>query len=1299
MARSCFARTARRDTLGTVRAGDLIGGRFRLEAEVASGGMGRISRARDEQTGARVALKVIATQDPSAEERFAREAKVLSSVRHPALVEHVAHGRTADGAAWIAMEWLEGMDLRAKLGATHERTLPARRAHAPVMETRDALAIAERIASALGELHRHGIVHRDVKPGNVFLVDGRADRAKLLDLGAAAAGDGRHLTATGMLVGTPAYMAPEQVRAEGEVGPAADVWSTGCVLYECLTGTPAFRANHVMALLARILIDDPPSLAAARPDLPPALHALVRRALAKDPSARFPNGAALAEAIRRVDLEDALPSRAVRVATPSLGGTERRVRCVVLGSMAVMSEAAQDEVRRASERAGGALYWLSPGSFVVTVEPPGAPVDQATHAARIALALRHAVPQLALGIAIGQAESDGRIPVGDAVDRAATLLGAAESGAICVNSVTAPLLEARFDLAQVGTSPRLVGERAREATRTLLGKPTRSVGRRRELGILGSIFDHSVDEPAASVVIVTAPAGTGKTRLRYELVRELRRRGEALTVIEGQGDSLSSGSPFVMIAPALRRWAEVRDGDAPERVREQLRARLATLLDGRDLERVSVFLAELIGAPWPDEANEELRAARQDPMLLGESMRRAFADWIAAACRRHPVLLVLEDLHWGDLPSIRFVDAALARASDLPLVVLALARPELEERFPDLWKAHSPHELKLGALSRKASAQLVRQVLGEDASDALVDAIAERSGGNAFYLEELIRAAAEGTGDLPDSVLAMVQTRLDALGHEAKRVLRAASIFGESFWTSGVEALLGEGAIGVAEWLEELARREVIGAAAGSRFPSEREWRFRHALVRDGAYALLTNEDRALGHRLAGRWLERMGEHDAAVLAEHFDRGGERAEAVRWFRRAADQALEGNDLEAVVQRVARAAAAGASGAELGALRAIESLARYWQSDYAGAKARGEEAAALLPPGSRDWYRALGSAIVASARLGDFASLDASFAEVLRSTAEPGELAEQVIALCRGTFQLIFSTRFAEADDVLARIAQMVGDGAGLDALTMGQVHHVRGVRAAMVGDVSTFLEHLSRAVDAFERAGDVRNVLLERTTVAWCHAELGDFARAEALCRENLARCEAMGAQQAITYAKVNLGYFLIHRPGQRGRARAVLEEAIRECREVNNPRLEGWALAHLASAEHYDGRHVEGERAARRACDRLGGSPGLHAWAKASLARALAMLGRGDEALSLAESAMEALARLGGLLQGESLPPLALAMARHAVGDEAGARTAIEEARSRLAERARRIADPAQRSGFLSHPDNRAIESWAPGE
>jgi len=1280
-----------------VHPGDVVDGRFTLEAEIARGGMGRLLRATDGHTGRPVALKLIATDDPSAEDRFAREAQVLARVRHPALVEHVAHGMTADGTAYLAMEWLEGEDLRNHLGARSDATLASGKPTVGFLSPADTLTLGRRVASALAELHRHGIVHRDVKPANLFLVGGDVGQVKLLDLGAAALRDARPLTMTGVLVGTPAYMAPEQVRAEGKVGPAADVWALGCVLYECLAGTPAFRAHHIMALLAKILLDAPPSIHAARPDLPAPLLDLVQRTLEKDPDARHPNGEMLAVALEVIDTSAPTPAYGIRPSTPSLGGSERRVRCVVVGALPAGAGAARAEVELAVERAGASLVWLSPGSFVVTFEPPGAPSDQAVRAGRIALALRHAVPELSLAIGLGQAESDGRVPVGEAVDRAASLLGEATRGEVRVQSSTVPLLEARFDLSQHGSAGRLVGERTKEATRTLLGKPTVSVGRRRELGTLSSLWDHTVEEHMATAALVTAEAGMGKTRLRYELLRALRRRGESVTVLEGQGDSLSAGSPFGMIAPALRRWAGATDASRPDETRRRLRERLARALDGDDLERVWVFLAELIGAPLEGEVPDALRAARQDPMLLGEAMRRAFTDWLAAECARRPVLVILEDLHWGDVPSVRFVDAALARCEELPLMVLALARPEVKERFGDLFERRGLQEIHLASLSQRASVQLIKQVLGEDVDEDLARKLAVRAGGNAFYLEELIRAAAEDErGALPDTVIGMVQTRLDALGHEAKTVLRAAAVFGEVFWTRAVEGLLGDAPVSAAEWLRELSEREVVSRRHESRFPAETEWRFRHALMRDGAYALLTEEDREVGHRLAGEWLRRAGEQDAVVLAEHFDRGGARNEAIRWFHRAADQALEGNDLEAAVERVSRAAQAGAAGVTLGSLRALESLARYWQSDYAGARERGEEAEALLPAGSRDWYRALGSATVASARLGDFDGVDALFERVLASRPAADAAAEQLIALCRGTFQLIFHGRFDEADRVLARVAELAA-AEDLDALTLGQVHHVRGVRAAMVGDVSTFLHHLSRAVDAFERAGDVRNASLERTTVAWCHAELGDFVEAERVCRANLKRCEDMGAQQAITYAKVNLGYILTHVAGARGEARAVLEQAIAECRAVGNPRLMGWAIAHRAALEHLEGEHRAEEASAREAAALLSVSPGLEAWALGLHARALALTGRAEEGLAAAERAMATLERLGGMLQGEAVPPLALAMARDAAGDADGAAAAIADARARLETRADRIEDEAARRGFLSHPESLAILAWKP--
>src|SRR5262249_48887340 len=160
------------------------------------------------------------------------------------------------------------------------------------------------------------------------------------------------------------------------------------------------------------------------------------------------------------------------------------------------------------------------------------------------------------------------------------------------------------------------------------------------------------------------------------------------------------------------------------------------------------------------------------------------------------------------------------------------------------------------------------------ASPEVVERVAARAAGNAFYLEELIRAEAEGSGEAPpDTVLAMVQARLAALAPEARRVARAASIFGAVFWRAGISRLIGESA--AAEQLDEaitkLVRRELIVQRVESRFPGRREYAFRHALVHDGVYDMLTEADRRLGHRLAGAWLEEVGETDQAVLAEHFE--------------------------------------------------------------------------------------------------------------------------------------------------------------------------------------------------------------------------------------------------------------------------------------------------------------------------------------------------------------------------------------------------------------------------------------------
>jgi len=214
----------------------------------------------------------------------------------------------------------------------------------------------------------------------------------------------------------------------------------------------------------------------------------------------------------------------------------------------------------------------------------------------------------------------------------------------------------------------------------------------------------------------------------------------------------------------------------------------------------------------------ELRAARKSAVLLGDQMRRAFENFLVAEAAAQPVLVVLEDLHWGDLPSISFLDAALRGLEGASWMVLGLGRPEVTDAFPRLWSERGLEEIHLAGRGRKAAERLVRHVLGQDAPAEAVAQLVERAGGKAFYLEELVRAVVEGKGDrLPETVLAVVEARLDALQEEARRVLRAASVFGRVFWEGGVARLLGEGTEGlVRAMLGALADRELTGPSGGA---------------------------------------------------------------------------------------------------------------------------------------------------------------------------------------------------------------------------------------------------------------------------------------------------------------------------------------------------------------------------------------------------------------------------------------------------------------------------------------------------
>jgi eukaryotic-like serine/threonine-protein kinase len=264
--------------------------RFVLQERAGAGGMGTVYRAIDTRTDQTVAVKLLQAADhPQAAERFAREAQLLCELRHPGIVEYLVHGMTGDGQPYLAMEWLAGEDL-------------ARRLARGALSLADSLTLLRRTASALAVAHQRGIVHRDLKPSNLFLRGGEVERVAILDFGIARRREFSHaITGAGGIVGTPAYMAPEQACGERDLTPAVDIFSLGCVLFECLTGDRPFVAEHVAAVLALILFSPPPKLRAVRPDLPRAVEALLARMLAKKPGERLPDAAALLDALDALD--------------------------------------------------------------------------------------------------------------------------------------------------------------------------------------------------------------------------------------------------------------------------------------------------------------------------------------------------------------------------------------------------------------------------------------------------------------------------------------------------------------------------------------------------------------------------------------------------------------------------------------------------------------------------------------------------------------------------------------------------------------------------------------------------------------------------------------------------------------------------------------------------------------------------------------------------------------------------------------------------------------------------------------
>ncbi|MFL5344385.1 MAG: protein kinase domain-containing protein [Hyalangium sp.] len=924
------------------RLGGPGGDRFEILEKLGGGAMGCVFRAWDEALQRTVALKFLLPRGRLPGKLMSsllrQEARAVAQLDH----EHIV--RIFDVAEWdsppweprvpfLVMEYLEGETLASLL----------RRGR---LDVRRALELLEGITAGLAHAHARHVIHRDLKPRNIFLT--REGRAKLLDFGLA-----HFSTATGSGVpplptaGTPSYMAPEQWQGAPQ-DARTDVWAVGVLLREMLTGEPLYQADSAEEFREKVMAPEPvPWVLERLPNLPEGVEVLLTKALAKAPEARFPTAVEfhqrVSQLLEQLGPEPSKPTsapqrRPLTLVACQLGGWDGASEELDAEDAGELQAAFHQLFSQAIASHGGSVASCLGNQGLACFGYPRAHEDDSEQAVHTGLrlaetlpeALQQALPHLPrsrlsvrVGVHTGSVVVDRRFSdsnpggvwaiQGEAPSVATGLARLAKPGAVLLSGTTWTLVRGSFKAQELGSralegvasGPRVEVHRVLHPRRVPLrfarvlyaGGLTPLVGREQELRTLTQHWEQAA-RGQGSCVLLVGEAGLGKSRLIQELSGRIST--ETAVLARSQCWPQLRNSAFHPLIELMRSLLRL----GPEASEATLRERLNAL--GLEPEHARQ-LAMLISPSAPGN----LLLPRLEPAQQ-QAWREQLCVALLALARKasgeRPLLVILEDVHWADPSTVALLGLLLQRLEGKRLLLVLSARPDFQPPWP---QRTALHRLVLERLPADLTATLVKQVAhGQPLSDEALADLVKRTDGVPLFVEEMARmvlarssgsSPAQERPSIPITLHELLLARLDTLPVRQRTLAQRCAVVGRDFsaallaylWTQEDGALEPE----LAGLLESGMLQPLGGATAPG-------YQFRHVLFQEAAYLSLTRSLRRQHHaRIAQVLTEHfpeMAEERPEVLAHHYTQAGAPGPAVRWWIRAGELAEKRSaDAEAV----------------------------------------------------------------------------------------------------------------------------------------------------------------------------------------------------------------------------------------------------------------------------------------------------------------------------------------------------------------------------------------------------------------